>query len=95
MGLAWSLLNLAGGPQRRARPNPAEEDIGMKKTLATIAIAGPFAASSIRVETLKGQVQLSGCAKSADERQRAEVLARSVKGVAGVRSCRLTPPAGA
>jgi osmotically-inducible protein OsmY len=93
----------------------------MKKTLATIAIAGllagcavsrqqetvgqyvddatittqvkakfaddtTVAATSIRVETLKGHVQLSGFAKSATERERAEVLARTVKGVAGVRN---------
>lgn len=93
----------------------------MKKTLATIAIAGllagcavsrqqetvgqyiddttittqvkarfaddaTVAATSIRVETLRGQVQLSGFAKSVTERERAEVLARSVKGVAGVRN---------
>lgn len=44
------------------------------------------AATSIRVETLKGQVQLSGFAKSWQEKERAEVLARSVKGVAGVRN---------
>jgi len=93
----------------------------MKKTLATIAIAGllagcavsrqqetvgqyiddttittqvkarfaddaTVAATSIRVETLRGQVQLSGFAKSVTERERAEVLARSVKGVTGVRN---------
>ena len=44
------------------------------------------AATSIRVETLKGQVQLSGFAKSWQEKGRAEVLARSVKGVSGVRN---------
>lgn len=44
------------------------------------------AATSIRVETLKGQVQLSGFAKSWQEKERAEVLARSVKGVSGVRN---------
>lgn len=93
----------------------------MKKTLATIAIAGLLAgcavtrqqetvgqyvddatittqvkakfaddanvaATSIRVETLKGQVQLSGFAKSAEERVRAETLAWSVKGVSSVRN---------
>lgn len=93
----------------------------MKKTLATIAIAGllagcavsrqqesvgqyvddatittqlkakfaedtAVAATAIRVETMKGQVQLSGFAKSAEEKERAEMLARSVKGVSGVRN---------
>lgn len=43
-------------------------------------------AMSISVETLKGVVQLSGFAKSSDERQRAEKLARDVSGVQSVRN---------
>lgn len=53
---------------------------------AKFADDSTVAATSIRVETLKGQVQLSGFAKSWQEKERAEVLARSVKGVAGVRN---------
>ena len=43
-------------------------------------------ASSISVETLNGTVQLSGFAKNATEKVRAEELARSVKGVKSVRN---------
>lgn len=43
-------------------------------------------AAAITVETLKGVVQLSGFAKSADERATAERLARAVSGVAAVRN---------
>lgn len=43
-------------------------------------------ATSISVETLKGTVQLSGFAKSADERATAERLARSTPGVQSVRN---------
>jgi osmotically-inducible protein OsmY len=43
-------------------------------------------AMSISVETLKGVVQLSGFAKSAEERSKAEELARNVSGVASVRN---------
>lgn len=43
-------------------------------------------AMAIGVETLKGVVQLSGFAKSADERMRAERLARAVPGVQSVRN---------
>jgi hyperosmotically inducible protein len=43
-------------------------------------------AMAIQVETLKGTVQLSGFAKSLDEKMTAEQLARSVKGVADVRN---------
>lgn len=44
------------------------------------------AGSSISVETLKGTVMLSGFAKSAVERNKAEAIARDVKGVTSVRN---------
>ena len=43
-------------------------------------------ATSINVETLNGTVQLSGFAKSTDERATAERLARSTPGVQAVRN---------
>lgn len=43
-------------------------------------------AMAISVETLKGTVQLSGFAKSAEERQMAEKLARETSGVVGVKN---------
>lgn len=43
-------------------------------------------ALAINVETLKGTVQLSGFAKSADEKQAAERLAANVPGVTAVRN---------
>jgi osmotically-inducible protein OsmY len=43
-------------------------------------------ALAIGVETLKGVVQLSGFAKSAEEKAKAERLARSVSGVVSVRN---------
>jgi len=49
-------------------------------------------ASSISVETLKGTVQLSGFAKSADEKASAEKLARSVNGVKSVRNDIIVKP---
>jgi hyperosmotically inducible periplasmic protein len=42
--------------------------------------------TSIRVETLKGTVMLSGFAKSALERNTAENIARNVKGVTQVKN---------
>lgn len=44
------------------------------------------AATSIKVETLNGTVQLSGFAKSAAEKAQAENIARNVKNVKGVRN---------
>jgi osmotically-inducible protein OsmY len=43
-------------------------------------------ALAISVETLKGTVQLSGFAKSAAEKAKAEALAREVSGVSSVRN---------
>jgi osmotically-inducible protein OsmY len=43
-------------------------------------------AMSISVETLRGMVQLSGFAKSTDEKMTAERLARSVNGVTSVKN---------
>ena len=44
------------------------------------------AATAIGVETMEGVVQLSGFAKSADEKRRAEEIAKGVKGVKSVRN---------
>lgn len=44
------------------------------------------AGSSISVETLKGTVMLSGFAKSALERNKAETIARGVRGVTSIKN---------
>lgn len=43
-------------------------------------------AASIKVETLNGTVQLSGFAKSAAEKSKAEAIARNTKGVRSVQN---------
>ena len=53
---------------------------------ARMAADKSVSATSISVETLKGTVQLSGFAKSADERATAERIARSTPGVQAVRN---------
>ena len=50
------------------------------------------AATAISVETMKGTVQLSGFAKSQAEKDRAESLARGVKGVTSVRNSIVVRP---
>ncbi len=50
------------------------------------------AGSSISVETLKGTVMLSGFAKNATERSKAETIARGVRGVTSVRNEVLVRP---
>ena len=49
-------------------------------------------AASIKVETLKGTVQLSGFAKSQAEKMQAENIARNTKGVRAVQNSLLVRP---
>ena len=61
-------------------------------TVVTTRVKTKFAedktvsAMAIQVETMKGVVQLSGFAKSGEEKLKAEQLARSVNGVVDVRN---------
>ena len=50
------------------------------------------AATSISVETLKGTVQLSGFAKTQDEKNQAEAIARNTKNVRDVRNSIVVRP---
>lgn len=71
-----------------------QETVGayVDDTALTTRVKAKFAddktvsAMSISVETLKGVVQLSGFAKSAEEKAMAERLARGTSGVTGVRN---------
>lgn len=53
---------------------------------AKFAEDATVSAMAISVETMKGVVQLSGFAKTAEERARAERLARGVSGVQSVKN---------
>jgi hyperosmotically inducible periplasmic protein len=71
-----------------------QETVGayVDDTALTTRVKAKFAedktvsAMSISVETLKGVVQLSGFAKSSEEKAMAERLARNTSGVTGVRN---------
>jgi hyperosmotically inducible periplasmic protein len=71
-----------------------QESVGafVDDTALTTRVKAKFAedktvsAMAISVETLKGVVQLSGFAKSAEEKSMAERLARSTSGVVSVRN---------
>lgn len=71
-----------------------QETVGeyIDDTALTTRVKGKFAedptvsAMAISVETMKGTVQLSGFAKSPDERAKAEQLARATSGVKMVRN---------
>ena len=87
--LAACLLALSGCAVTRG-----QETVGgyVDDTAITSSIKARFVddrdvdASSIKVETLKGTVLLSGFAKNSNERSTAEVIARKVSGVRSVRN---------
>ena len=62
------------------------------KVKAKFVESSAVEASAISVETLKGTVQLSGFAKSANEKATAEQLAKTVKGVKTVKNDLLVRP---
>ena len=87
--LAASLIVLSGCAVTRG-----QESVGayIDDTAITTSVKARFVdnkqvdASSIRVETLKGTVMLSGFAKNSTERATAETIARNVGGVREVRN---------
>jgi hyperosmotically inducible periplasmic protein len=86
---AIALLTTAGCAVTRK-----QETVGsyIDDTTITTRVKAKFAgdktvsAMAIQVETMKGTVQLSGFARSLDEKQTAEQLARSVNGVVDVKN---------
>jgi hyperosmotically inducible periplasmic protein len=72
----------------------SQETVGQYVDDATITtqiksrwIADPTVdAASFKVETLKGTVQISGFAKNAEEKRKAEAIARGVNGVIAVQN---------
>ena len=63
-----------------------DDSVLTTRVKASFAKDPVVSAMSLSVETFKGVVQLSGVAKSADERSQAEKLARDTSGVVGVRN---------
>jgi hyperosmotically inducible periplasmic protein len=88
-GLVTATLAAAGCAVTRG-----QESVGayVDDTAITVAVKARFVedalvdASSIRVETLKGTVMLSGFAKSTAEKSMAETLTWKVKGVTSVKN---------
>ncbi|MBH9575922.1 BON domain-containing protein [Inhella proteolytica] len=87
-------LGLGLGPLQGCAVWREQETVGAYVDDATLTsrVKAKFAADprvsamAIKVETLKGVVQLSGFAKTAEERWQAEKLARSTSGVVAVRN---------
>ncbi|MBL0419183.1 BON domain-containing protein [Ramlibacter sp. AW1] len=87
--LATTVITLTGCAVTRG-----QESVGayIDDTAITTSVKARFVenkavdASSIRVETLKGTVMLSGFAKNGAEKTTAETIARGVSGVRSVRN---------
>ncbi len=86
---AAALLTSAGCAVMRG-----QETVGayVDDTAITTAVKAKFVdnprvdAAAIKVETMKGEVMLSGFAKNATEKSSAEAIARDTKGVKAVRN---------
>jgi hyperosmotically inducible protein len=63
-----------------------DDSVLTTRVKAKFAENATVSALALSVETFKGVVQLTGVAKSADERALAEKLARDTSGVIGVRN---------
>lgn len=63
-----------------------DDSVVTTRVKTKFAVDKTVSAMAISVETMKGVVQLSGFAKSTEEKMKAEEIARSVSGVQDVRN---------
>lgn len=85
--IALALLTLSGCAVTRGQETVGAyiDDAAITSTVKTRFIESKEVdAASIKVETLKGTVMLSGFAKNATEKAQAQVIARGVSGVKAV-----------
>ena len=85
--IALALLTLSGCAVTRGQETVGAyiDDAAITSTVKTRFIESKEVdAASIKVETLKGTVMLSGFAKNATEKSQAQVIARGVTGVKSV-----------
>jgi osmotically-inducible protein OsmY len=86
---AIALITTAGCSVTRGQEtagNYVDDTAITTRVKAKFAEDPTVSAMAISVETMRGTVQLSGFAKSLDEKMTAERLARSVKGVSSVKN---------
>lgn len=88
-GLVAGLAGTAGCTVARDQQSVGtyvDDSVLTTRVKAKFAKDPTVSAMTLSVETFKGVVQLSGVAKSAEERQLAEKLARETSGVVAVRN---------
>ena len=89
MALGLAVLGGAGCAVTRGQSTMGEyvDDVAITSAVkARFVGSSAVDASAISVETLNGEVQLTGFAKNATERSEAERIARDVKGVKSVQN---------
>lgn len=80
--LAAALLGAcAGSPTKESTGEFVDDSVITTRIKSALVADKTVSAFDVSVETFKGRVLLSGYVKSADERRRAEGIARSVAGV--------------
>ena len=81
---AGALAACAGSPTQESTGEMVDDSVITTKVKSALLTEKGVDSTSISVETFKGRVLLAGFAKSPDERQRVEGIARTVPGVKAV-----------
>jgi osmotically-inducible protein OsmY len=84
--VALTLAACAGTPTRESTGEYLDDTALTTKVKAKLLDDKEVSGLAVNVETFKGVVQLSGFAKSAEQRQKTERIAESVGGVKDVRN---------
>ncbi len=86
IGLVTALLGCASTPTRESSGEYVDDSTITTKVKASIFNDPALKVLQINVETFKGEVQLSGFVDSAQSKNKAGEVARSVKGVKSVKN---------
>lgn len=84
--LLTALGGCAGSPDQESTGEYIDDSVITTRVRSAMIADKEVSASNISVETFKGTVQLAGFASSAKEADKAESIARNVKGVKQVKN---------
>ena len=84
--LSTAIAGCGGSPTRESTGEYIDDGVITTKVKSAFVADKTVSALDIKVETFKGQVQLSGFANTQHEIDRAAELARGVKGVQSVKN---------
>lgn len=84
--MAFYSAGCAGSPTRRSTGEMVDDATLTTKVKTAFAQDPGVKAIDVKVDTFKGTVQLNGFVNTAEEKARAEQIARSVQGVVNVQN---------